>query len=99
MQEEKDINNLLGSWRDKHSVEKFLVAGGRPGHKFLDRDRTIKSNWSRLHTYASDILLSEKKMTILDVGCGNGATMEIFRFYGHDVYGMDYTNGFQGRET
>jgi len=99
MQKVKNIKDLLGDWNDKDVVEKFCKIGSGKYHKFLDRNRTIKSNWSRLHHYAKNILLSKKPMKILDVGCGNGATMEIFRFYGHEVCGIDYTGGFEDKGT
>lgn len=92
----KDIKKLLGSWNDGSEIENFR---GSKDHKFLNRDRTIKSNWVRLHTYASEILLNENKMKILDIGSGNGSTLEIFRYYGHDVIGMDYSPGLIDENT
>ena len=85
MKKVKKIEALLGPWKDPDVIKKFKYKD----HKFLDRNRTIKSNWARLHSYARDILLSKKRMSILDVGCGNGATMEVFRHYGHKVTGLD----------
>ena len=38
--------------------------------------------------------LLNKKLKILDVGCGNGVILEILRWYGYDVTGMDYTTGY-----
>ena len=91
MQKEKNIKNLLGDWHNKKEISEFK---GSKNHKFLNRNRTIKSNWPRLHNYARNILLSDTPMKILDVGCGNGATMEIFRYYGHTVQGMDFSPGY-----
>jgi ubiquinone/menaquinone biosynthesis C-methylase UbiE len=88
---EKNIKELLGDWNNPAIIENFI--GGKD-HKFLDRNRTLEINWSRLHAYAPEILFDNKKNKILDVACGNGATMEIFRFYGHDCQGIDFSPGF-----
>jgi SAM-dependent methyltransferase len=89
MRKEKNIEKLLGPWRDPLVSEKFAEKTGNTNHKFINRNRTIKINWTRLHSYAKDLLLSEKSLKILDVGCGNGATLEIFRHYGHEAIGLD----------
>lgn len=88
MQKEKDIKKLLGPWNDPKAIEKFK---GSKTHKFLDRDRTLKINWNRLHTKIPEVLLTEERLKILDVASGNGATMEIFRYYGHKCWGLDYS--------
>tara|TARA_B100001027_G_C16228575_1_gene313421 strand:- start:416 stop:1030 length:615 start_codon:yes stop_codon:yes gene_type:complete len=93
MRRQKNIEGLLGSWEDPDILENFHKNGGQKDHKFLDRNRTIKSNWNRLHSCAEDVLLGEKTARILDVGCGNGATMEIFRYYGHEAVGLDVPFG------
>ena len=86
----KKIDGLLGPWSDRGIASDFK---GPSGHKFLNRDKEIRISWSRLHQYAKDILLSEKTMRVLDVGCGSGATLEVFRYYGHKAVGLDYSTG------
>jgi len=62
------------------------------GGKFLNRDLYVDLYWNRLHKEIPELL--DKKLKVLDVGCGNGVVLEILRWYGHDVIGMDYTNGY-----
>ena len=83
-------NELTGNWKNikPSSVEKIQTGAS----KFLDRDKNIELNWDRLHREIPEFL--NKKLKVLDVGCGNGASLEILRWYGHDAIGMDYTNGF-----
>ena len=88
MQKNKDINGLLGPWKDSSVAEKFK---GQKTHKFLKRDRTLKINWKRLHNLVPYHLLDEKQNKVLDVASGNGATLEIFRHYNHKIQGLDYT--------
>ena len=79
---------LLGDWN--YTIEHIL--NDTPylnNHKFLIRDRTIKSNWDRLLKYFPDLFADEKKK-FLDLSCGNGATLEILRFLGHTPFGVDY---------
>jgi len=80
---------LQGMW--KKPVDKDMV-----DHKFYDRPRTIKLNWNRLHTLIPNELTG-KKIKCLDVGSGNGSTLEILRWYGHDAIGMDYTPNMDNR--
>ena len=89
MRKEKNIEKLLGPWKDPDVLEKFLEKGCARDHKFLNRNRTIEISWHRLHHHARDFILSEKRLKILDVGCGNGATLEVFRYYGHEAIGLD----------
>ena len=79
---------LLGNWNfseDKITLDTPYLKN----HKFLIRDRTIKSNWDRLLRYFPDLFNDEKK-SFLDLSCGNGATLEILRFLGHNSFGVDY---------
>ena len=79
---------LLGTWNVPE--EKLLSASPRlKGHKFFDRERSIKSNFERLLKHFPD-LFQDKTKRVLDLSCGNGATMEILRFLGHEVEGVDY---------
>lgn len=77
---------LLGDWDNL----KLPVSVHLENHKFFDRTRTMQINWARLHSLIPD-LLSRPKMKCLDIGCGNGATLEILRWYGHEVVGMDFS--------
>lgn len=86
-----EINDLLGAWDDKDILSKFK---GAKDHKFLDRNRTLKINWQRLHRWAPEILLDDNQQKILDIASGNGSTMEIFRHYGHETIGLDFSPGF-----
>jgi SAM-dependent methyltransferase len=79
---------LLGDWNfseDKITLDTPYLKN----HKFLIRDRTIKSNWDRLLKHFPDLFCDEKK-SFLDFSCGNGATLEILRFLGHNSFGVDY---------
>jgi len=91
MKKEKILKKLLGPWTDLEKMKEFKNSK----HKFLDRDRTLKINWTRLHTRIPEVLLNDKKQKVLDVASGNGATMEIMRYYGHDVEGVDFSPGFE----
>jgi len=90
MKNKKKLSNLLGPWKDNDIKSKFSIKK----HKFLDRNRTLKINWKRLHDKIPEILLSDERLNLLDVACGNGATMEILRYYGHSVQGVDFSPGF-----
>lgn len=90
MQKEKDQAGLLGPWNDAEKIKEFTVKK----HKFLDRDRTIKINWTRLHAKIPEILRSKEKLKIVDIASGNGATLEVLRYYGHDAQGVDFSPGF-----
>lgn len=87
----KRIEEILGDWRDPLVLKKF---SGEKNHKFLNRNNTIKSNWKRINKFIPELLITNQKYKILDIGCGNGSTLEILRYFGHDVIGMDYTPGF-----
>lgn len=95
MKKEKDIQGLLGNWNDLDAVNNFK---GSKEHKFLDRNRTLKINMKRIKEWAPEILFNDKKQSVLDVACGNGATLEIFRYYNHEVVGMDFSPGFSKNE-
>lgn len=83
-------NELKGNWANiTLSIDRLQAS---PGAKFLDRDTNMVSHWARLHSEIPELL--DKKLKVLDVGSGNGATLEILRWYGHDAIGMDYTNGY-----
>lgn len=92
MKKTKLLEPLLGDWNNPDVKNLFK---GEESHKFLDRDRTLKINWKRLHSYVPEFLLSDNRLKIIDIASGNGATMEIFRYYGHECYGMDYTPNFE----
>ena len=79
---------LLGNWN--LSEEKIINESPYlKNHKFLIRDRTIKINWDRLLKHFPDLFRYDKK-SFLDLSCGNGATLEILRFMGHTIFGVDY---------
>ena len=91
MQKVKDQSKLLGPWKKPHLIKEFQSKN----HKFLYRDRTLKINWARLHTRIPEILRSKTKLNIVDIACGNGATLEILRYYGHKGQGVDFSPGFE----
>ena len=83
-------NELRGNWKNikidsiKDIEEKAA--------KYLNRDNIMELCWHRLHNEIPELL--NKKLKVLDVGCANGATLEILRWYRHDAIGMDYTIGY-----
>jgi ubiquinone/menaquinone biosynthesis C-methylase UbiE len=95
MKKELNINEILGEWKDPNILKKFK---GNKEHKFLDRNRTLRINWKRLHEWAPEVLLSDSEKKIIDVACGNGATMEIFKIYGHKPFGIDFSPGFPNND-
>jgi len=85
-------NDLKGEWKDVNHVAKYLKK-----QNFFHRERIIKGQWVRLHSTIPEFLNKNKnksKFKCLDVGCGNGATLEILRWYGHECIGMDYTDKY-----
>jgi len=61
-------------------------------HKFLDHNRTLDINWTRIHNWIPEYLTSETK--IVDISCGNGATLEVLRYYKCDYLGVDINDGY-----
>lgn len=90
----KLIEGLLGDWEQFDSAE-WKEAGN---HKFLNRDSNLHIHWNRLHKYVPEYLVSSTRCRLLDVGCGNGASMEVFRYFGHGVHGMDFTPGMSDED-
>lgn len=80
---------LLGTWKSLDLNALKIPAD----HKFIDRERWITIHWQRLHRWIPDYLYGPK-LRFADISSGNGATMEILRYLGHDVTGMDYSFGF-----
>ncbi len=71
---------------------------GEKDHKYLNRDAKLAVNWRRLHTLLPEYLTPDRRRRFLDVGCGNGASLEILRHLGHDAEGLDFTPGLSDVE-
>ncbi len=62
-------------------------------HKFVFRENTLNVHWPRLHHWIPEYLKGRKRR-FMDVSCGNGASMEILKYYGHEVMGLDFSPGY-----
>lgn len=91
MQDIKDKSKIMGPWKNPLKIKEFKNLN----HKFLKRNRTLDINWKRLHEKIPEVLRSERSLNILDVASGNGATLEILRYYGHTAIGVDFTPGYE----
>jgi len=80
---------LKGDWRS-FRLEHWKADRS---HRFLERNVILENHWRRLHKLLPEYLTPDRRRRFLDVGCGNGAAMEILRHLGHDAEGLDYTPG------
>ena len=79
---------LLGGWKNLD----WSILEIPKNHKFLDHEGQIVINWKRLYRYLPEYLnniVGKKK--VIDISPGNGGTLEIMRFFGHELLGVDYS--------
>lgn len=76
---------LLKDW-DNLDISELELSSD---HKFLDRKVQIPLNWTRLHIWIPEYL--DSKYSAVDISSGNGATLEILRYYGLKTLGVDYS--------
>jgi SAM-dependent methyltransferase len=62
---------------------------GEDWPKYLDLPHWIDVNIRRIREIELDILISRKRIRILDLGCGAGYFAYIAQLLGHDVVGLD----------
>lgn len=66
----------------------------------LDRTRRIESQLAYLQDHAAPELnmadRTPKGKAVIDLGCGPGELLEIARYYGHEIYGVDAAGGVGG---
>jgi len=86
MNKEQVTDELKGSDWDDIDISKLNID---PKHKFLNRDRTIPINITRLYSWIPEHLKEDKK--ILDVSCGSGASLEVIRCSGADGTGLEFS--------
>ncbi|MDD4216137.1 MAG: class I SAM-dependent methyltransferase [Bacteroidales bacterium] len=65
-----------------------LYVGTKNAEGFFFEDRMFRGQ--RIYNYVnSKINLSEKKLKVVEIGCGAGGILEVFRSKGHEVLGFD----------
>ncbi len=81
---------LLGDWTS------FRLEDWKEdrNHKFLNRNDHLERQWRRLHELLPEYLPREPRRRFLDVGSGNGASLEILRYLGHDAEGSRLHPGY-----
>ena len=79
------INTLGSDWRSLTNEER------RDDSKFLtDRVRILEGKHGMVHTKIPEYMTGNH--TVLDFSCGNGAFLEVMRYYKNDVMGVDIQN-------
>ena len=66
-----------------------------------DRLRRLREHAEYVQKYCPEITTIEPKGLVLDIGPGPGELLEIARYYGHEIFGIDAaddTTGGMGRE-
>jgi len=61
-------------------------------HKFLNHTKTMEINWTRINHYIPEYLTPDN--SIVDISCGSGTALEIFRYYGCKYLGVDINKGY-----
>lgn len=89
--------SLSWVWPDQASYQEFYSSSQyhdeqyvlNTGKKCADlyEDAKIAASHRMLHIAAS--CMDDRRLRMLDVGCGSGAFVNVARAYGHDAYGID----------
>lgn len=75
---------LIGEWKnlDTGSLSPRLHP------KWLDRKAIMTMHWKMLNSHLPEYC-KEGNLKVLDVCCGSGSMLEIMRYFGHDILGLD----------
>lgn len=60
--------------------------------KYLSRFKNIRRAWARILQYLPETMATDRQYRILEMSTGHGASLEVLRFFGHEVVGNDYSN-------
>jgi len=82
-------NSLKGDWNDFNKVKEFDI-----NHKFFKRDFWIEKKWRILHDWLSEYMIDTQDKKIIDVSCGSGPTLEIMRYFGYEIMGVDFHGSY-----
>lgn len=63
--------------------------------KYRNRNNILKIQWMNCKRMVPDYLNHQHK-SVIDISAANGATLEIFRYFGYDVQALDFYRGPNG---
>lgn len=84
---DKLIEAIGPEWKNLDE-EKYDVKPISPENKYRDRIRNLQLKFVLMQNYLQEYVNNSGK-NVIDISCGNGAFLEIFRYYGHNVFGID----------
>lgn len=79
---------LLGPWNDiDQNKLDFPI-----NFKFRNRNKMLVSSWNNLNSLIPKCLTHQHLLwnNVIDISCGNGACLEIMKFFGYNIFGLDY---------
>jgi len=72
---------LLGDWQDLDRSKLYF-----PDFKYVDRDASLRRTWAYMQGVRNCLA---SPGSVIDIGAGNGAAVEIFRHFGYKVLAVD----------
>lgn len=60
--------------------------------KYLSRFKNIRRAWARLLQYVPEAMTDAQNFRFLEMSTAHGATLEVLRYFGHEVMGNDFSN-------
>jgi len=97
-----DVNDVLAAYQSyppEFFAEAYPIADedfdgelARVQRKYIPRFKNIRRAWARILQYLPETMVRDRKYKVLEMSTAHGASLEVLRFFGHEVVGNDYSN-------
>lgn len=82
------VNSIGVEWKDRDLIEKIRNTPSFNSPEYLDRTHFVGLKLSEIRLDYPEYISNAPK-DIVDISCGNGICLEIMRYFGHNVQGLD----------
>jgi len=102
-----DVNDYLAVYKNHPPIEfskPYVVSDeacethlNNVQNKYLQRFKNARRAWCRIMRFLPEAMNKRDKLRVLEMSTAHGATLEVLRYFGHDVVGNDFSNEGLGR--
>jgi SAM-dependent methyltransferase len=88
---DKILNGIGREWKDPELTNKVKGTPAFNSPEYFDRPHFVNLKWNEIFLDYPEYIINTPK-DVVDISAGNGICLEIMRFLGHNVQGLDTTS-------